>query len=176
MSGSRARSDRCRGESARAPARQGAHLLGRADILVERNGVDDSGQSTNSARRGNGLARHVRGSRWKIAAASTLPLLRLIDVALDQADADRLARCVSSSASRTRRLPQIAVIATNAEGDRQRREPVLPTTARRAVVPASGPATRTNASAALTLATSADTPYTPNTLASCAIGSTVAWL
>src|SRR6476661_1724418 len=32
------------------------------------------------------------------------------------------------------------------------------------------------AAAALTLATSADTPYTPITLASWAIGSTVAWL
>src|SRR6266508_161738 len=76
----------------------------------------------------------------------------------------------------TRRLPQTATIRTRTK---------TPDAIARAVDGVAAPRTRPakeveptaiSASAAPTAATSIDTPYTPKMLASCAIGSTVAWL
>jgi len=73
-----------------------------------------------------------------------------------------------------RRPPHSAVIATSARVATSGMNVALPLIDAGNGVPAPNPVvTAANARAALTPATSADTPNTPNTLASCAIGSTV---
>src|SRR5436190_20658984 len=83
--------------------------------------------------------------------------------------------CLVQSLRATRAAPHQATTSTSATV--MTGGPSRLNAARGVDAPSAGPdATVDQASAALTAATSIETPYTPNTLASCATGSTAAWL